>query len=176
MRVKKRAEREARKLLEQFEIYEPPVDVEYVANGLGIGILQQYLEDKVSGLLVIDSNKVTIGVNKAHTRTRRRFTIAHELGHYILHRHFDTNVFVDSSYTFRRDQLSSEGTYLEEIAANAFAAELLMPEEMLRECYEYRIDWYDPDDVKQVASEFGVSEIAMTIRATNLGFVDPDEY
>jgi Zn-dependent peptidase ImmA (M78 family) len=172
MNVKKRAAREARKLLDQFNIDSPRVDVEAVASALGINVAYEYLDDDVSGMLVISNHSVTIVVNANDGELRQRFTLAHELGHYKLRRNVNTNVFVDKTLTFHRDKHSSEGTYLDEIAANAFAAELLMPSRFLEE-YIYE-DWYDDDVVKDIANLFGVSVPAMTFRIANLGYVDSE--
>ncbi len=67
---------------------------------------------------------------------RQRFTIAHELGHFFLHRASST-VFVDAAPIFFRDESSSNGSQREEIEANAFAAELLMPEDAIRQRLTY---------------------------------------
>ncbi|MGH3265723.1 MAG: ImmA/IrrE family metallo-endopeptidase [Trebonia sp.] len=63
-------------------------------------------------------------------QVRRRFTIAHELGHYFLH--VSETLHVDRAAHFRlRSQLSSEGIDVTEIQANRFAASLMMPDEMI---------------------------------------------
>jgi Zn-dependent peptidase ImmA (M78 family) len=72
-----------------------------------------------------------IGVNNNHHRNRQRFTIAHEIAHYRLH-HVG-KVFNDATPVFFRDTTSAAGQSPQEIVANAFAAELLMPENKLRE-------------------------------------------
>src|SRR4051812_22563300 len=104
-----------------------PVDVEAAAKACGVRVVHQDLEDSVSGMLVIKDGHGVIGVNQNHHPNRRRFTIGHELGHYILHRR-KAKVFVDASPVFFRDETSADGTETQEVDANAFAAELLMPE------------------------------------------------
>ena len=61
------------------------LDVEAIAEKLGAEVIFDKLGDDVSGLLVREADRVVIGVNDAHPETRQRFTIAHELGHLVLH-------------------------------------------------------------------------------------------
>lgn len=134
----------------------------------GIAVEEQPLEENVSGMLVIRGEDAIIGVNKGHHLNRRRFTIAHELGHFELHRH-KSDVFVDA---FLRSEHSAQGTDPDEIEANSFAAELLMPQRMLYdEVARSPIDALDEDAVRWIAAKFGVSPLAMTIRLTKLGFI-----
>lgn len=150
-----------------------PIDVEGIAKAHNITIRMEELEDSVSGLLVIKANLVTLGVNKSHHPNRQRFTIAHELGHFLLHGQ-DIKVFVDDlPVVLFRNQTSSEGTQHQEVEANTFAAALLMPEDLIREQLSLRpIDAFDDVSVKHLATQFGVSVRAITIRLTKLGFLD----
>ena len=127
------------------------------------------MEDLVSGLLVIKGDVVTLGVNKNHHPNRQRFTIAHELGHFFLHRQ-NSNIFVDDEpVVLFRDHTAAEGTKNQEIEANAFAASLLMPESIIREqLAQQPIDAFDDTSMKQLAAQFGVSVRAMIIRLTKL--------
>lgn len=76
----------------------------------------------------MDSGKGTIGFNPTESKTRQRFTIAHELGHFELHKQ-DSGLFVDKEFKMLfRDQNSSSGEIRKEQEANAFAAAILMPE------------------------------------------------
>jgi Zn-dependent peptidase ImmA (M78 family) len=149
-----------------------PVDVEALAETHGVSVVQQDLEDSVSGILVIKDGHGIIGVNQNHHPNRRRFTIGHELGHYILHRK-NAKVFVDASPVFFRDTASSDGMQSQEIAANAFAAELLMPEDAVHEYIGNQlVDVYDDATVRRLAARFGVSVQAITIRLIRLGLAE----
>lgn len=151
--------------------YEIPVDVEAIAKARGLDVVRQDLEDSVSGVLMIRDERGTILVNGAHHPNRQRFSIAHELGHYLLHPE-DGTVFVDRSPVFFRDRASSSGIRQQEIDANAFAAELLMPEEDLNAQLNGRpIDAFDDVSVRRLAARFGVSAQALTIRLTRLDLV-----
>lgn len=91
--------------------------------------------------------------------TRQRFTMAHELGHVMLGH-------VKPGEPAWRDMTFNSYNDINEIAANAYAAELLMPEARLREYAELT------DDVAQLAGTFGVSPSAVTNRLRNLGIID----
>lgn len=169
---KKRAAKAARELLSKFNVTSPPVNVESIAKQLDISILKTpQTEADLSGFLVRERNKTIVGINSAHDRKRQRFTIAHELGHYCLHR--IVGVHVDR--VKYRNSRSSAGTDFEEIEANAFAAELLMPSDFIRrEMKQYSfIDLIGPDaTVESLANKFEVSTQAMTIRLANLGYIE----
>lgn len=151
-----------------------PVPIESLANEVGIQIRREALEQKVSGMLVIKENQPIIVVNQAHPLHRQRFTIAHELGHYHLHR-TQAQVFFDESLLFFRDEQSSQGVKYQEIEANTFAAELLMPEKYLRQKLLQEpldaLDDFDDSALDILAKELEVSCQALMIRLTRLGVI-----
>jgi len=136
-----------------------PLDVEGVVSALGIEIRKENLKDDLSGVLrkSPESSKWEMLVNAKHHPNRQRYTIAHELGHYCLHRHFQIE-FEDRIF-FR----GGEGNK-EEMQANSFASEILIPEgdfrKMIRE---------GKNKIDELAQEFGVSTLALRIRAKSLG-------
>ena len=156
-------------LLQEIKSLKPPVQVEEIAQNLGLKILPYDLGEKVSGVLVIKNGKATIGYNRTESFVRRRFTIAHELGHYFLHR-TTRDLFIDKQFkVLFRDESSSSGEIKQEQEANAFAAALLMPEELLKEeIKKLDLDLADEDAIKKLATAFKVSTIAMTFRISNL--------
>lgn len=165
-----KAIREAKALLYESG-HTVPVDVEAIAEAHGVSVVKQDLEDSVSGVLIIKDGRGIIGVNSSHHPNRQRFTIAHELGHYVLHPKAGT-VFVDRSIIFFRDSDSAKGVDHREMEANAFAAELLMPEnEVMEQLDDQQIDAFDDLPVRRLAARFGVSAQALTIRLTKLGLV-----
>jgi Zn-dependent peptidase ImmA (M78 family) len=115
-----------------------------------------------------------IVVNQTHAPARQRFTMAHELGHLLLHGY--TTPHADRGYKLRyRNSTSAEGSVLEEIEANQFAAELLMPENLLLEQLvdeglEYVPVGDDNDDPRltKLAQQLKVSRQALAIRLSNL--------
>src|SRR5438874_723784 len=110
----------------------PPVSVEEIVKRKKIIIRRGHVEPKVSGFLFRNEGRgpAIIGVNGSQHPNRQRFTIAHELGHLLLHAGDD--VHVDK----HRDDLSAKGTDVEEIESNLFAAELLMPASFLKDDLE----------------------------------------
>ena len=144
-----------------------PVPVEIIAKSEGIRIETVPLDDEISGMSFIKEGLSVIIVNSNHHINRRRFTIAHELGHHILHGDYlNNNVHVDKAI-LRRDSLSSEATDSKEIAANQFAAELLMPSSELN--HWNKVDINDDSEVQALAKRLKVSAAALTYRLINLG-------
>ena len=84
-------------LLKKHKVQRGEVPVETIVKSLGITIKVDEVNENLSGFVARrkGSQKAIIGVNKAHHPNRRRFTIAHELGHYLLHEgeqvHLDTS-------------------------------------------------------------------------------------
>ena len=148
-----------------------PVDVEAIARAHDIAVRRAEFEEGVSGMLVIKDGQAVIGINARHHPNRQRFSLAHELGHYVLHREV-ASVFVDAAPVFFRDETSADGSVRQEIEANAFAAELLLPEAALREQLGGRpVDALDDLAVRRLAARFGVSAQALTIRLTKLRLI-----
>lgn len=148
-----------------------PVAIDRLIRAQGIELVRRRFDDgeDVSGFYLKEGNRQLIGVNASHALVRQRFTMAHELGHAILHGH--EGLHLDQSFTVRfRDAESATGTDADEIAANRFAAELLMPEpEILDAITAKPFDVSDDDAVRAVARRFGVSAQAMAIRLNVLG-------
>ena len=118
----KRSEKEASTLINKYKLKEPPISVVDIAKNLGINVVPYDLGDGVSGILVVEANKATIGYSKSDSKARQRFTIAHELGHFVLHQ----NSIIDRTVETKHFTVWNKAT--EEAEANYFAAELLMPE------------------------------------------------
>ncbi len=165
------AERRAEQLLREAGITSPPIDVEAVANFAGADVVYEKLESEVSALLVkTPKDQVKIGVNALHHRNRQRFSIAHEIGHLLLHAKTPT-LFVDDQMVYFRDGVASQATDIREIQANAFAAALIMPEALLKEDLKKQIDAHDEVAVRNLAERYQVSQQALTIRLVNLGLL-----
>jgi Zn-dependent peptidase ImmA (M78 family) len=164
--------REAQAVLEAAGVQRPPVPVESIARQLGARLSYEPFDGNVSGLLYRDGDQVVIGVNTLHPEVRQRFTVAHELGHWKLHP--GKRVFLDHLVRVDlRDGLSAEATDRQEIQANGFAAELLMPRDMIvREVAHHGLA-RSPIGVDQLVEElaavFQVSRQAMEYRLVNLG-------
>lgn len=160
----------ANDLLARAQQTKAPIDVEHVARVAGAVVAFEAYGEDLSGVLVKGEERVVIGVNSTHAKTRQRFTIAHECGHLALGHKGE--LFVDQT-VMRRDDRSSKAIDFQEIDANAFAAELLMPEPLIAEAVmrrQARRPGMTPSQlVGELAAEFEVSTQAMEYRLTNLG-------
>ncbi|BAY08195.1 ImmA/IrrE family metallo-endopeptidase [Calothrix sp. NIES-2098] len=165
----KEIERNATELLESLKSMDRPVRVDAIAHRLGLMVEFVPLGEEVSGLLVIENGKGTIGINEAHASVRQRFTLAHEIGHYILHKD-QSELFIDKKYTaIFRDTRSSSGELRREIQANQFAAALLMPRKLVENEINVRaLDLGDDCTLRKLAEDFEVSIQAMAYRLSNM--------
>ena len=97
-----------------------PVAIEIVARRLNLTMEAAGLGENVSGMLVVKGDRGAIGYNSAHARVRQRFTISHEIAHYLLHakKNGKAQLFIDRHVAFRRDENSSTGVDHDEVEAN----------------------------------------------------------
>ena len=161
-------------LLEGYGIKTAPVDVEKLALLIGANVQYEPTEDKLSGFILKDLKKQTvlIGVNKNHHKNRQRFTIAHELGHLLLHE--KGRIHVDHKFQINlRDEHSSTGISEEEKEANLFAAELLMPAKFIsKDLAEIEaFDLFDDEYLNKLADKYQVSTQALTFRLAYLNYI-----
>jgi Zn-dependent peptidase ImmA (M78 family) len=162
------AEARAYQILRQFGIDSPPIPVDRLVKKIGLKLDSTELGEDISGVLVVEKGRGVIGVNSTHSRLRQRFSIAHELGHFVLHS-AHSPVFIDKTYLAYRDGRSSTGENRREREANAFAAALLMPHKLVRKIVDrQKFDLADDAYVETLANLFEVSKQAMTIRIVNL--------
>lgn len=162
----------AKELLHQCGVASAPVPVDSIAKYLGVEIRYARLDDELSGMVFIKGGRPIIGVNALHHPNRQRFTIAHELGHYMLHRELITDsVHVDKQFkVLMRDSNAGTGTQRVEVEANQFAAALLMPEALVRKAIEQQsFDIDDENPLGDIAKQFKVSRQTMEYRVRNLG-------
>jgi Zn-dependent peptidase ImmA (M78 family) len=133
-------------ILRHFGIIKPPVPVREIAESMGVQVAFSLL-GHAGEIEFLEDKQPRITINYTDVEVRQRFTIAHELGHLMLHtlegRHRDTN-FTGSPV---------------EVAANKFAASLLMPFWMLEPLVAE-----EGAVAHRLAPLFGVSERAMEIR------------
>lgn len=151
------AEQKAEKLSAPYS--SPPIPVLEIAEGNGVNVVFADFgsnSEKVAGLC--DFQNARIYVNQDETSERQAFTIAHELGHWILHR----DIFVadpDRYPVLPRFSAPNQSDPLEK-EANKFAACLLVPARLLRPVKDA--------PVSDLASVFGVSRTMMEFRVKNV--------
>ncbi len=168
------------KAREFLALYNPaglvPFPYDSTIETLGDVSLRYYETDnaEINGAIYLSSGIYNIVINSTKPPRRQYFTVAHELGHYYLHRDKLTDEpgsgFVDFkslesiSAFLRLDTTPAERELAaQEREANTFAAEILMPEDTLREYYALN------GDVKETADAFHVSTVAMALRLEKLG-------
>lgn len=172
--IDKNVEKKAKKIIIETKITNVPISLEKIAKHYSIFVTEIPSKDELSGLLLKSENKTIIGINANHGESRKRFTIAHELGHYFLHQNEDT--FVDESENlemikFRHRNLPQSEK--EEKEANNFAAAILMPAGFLKKHFKLLNEVLKVDEVIQLLSEkYEVSSVAMRYRLINLQLIN----
>lgn len=157
----------ARRVLTEYGVVNAPVPVEKIIKKRDIRIQFSPLDKELSGMALVKDGVAVIGVNALHHPNRQRFTMAHELGHHVIHRqHIEGTMHVDKGFAILlRDPLAAQGTDRMEIEANAFASELLMPKNLLEPVIDAgNIDLDDVDRLQMVAKKFKVSLSALQYR------------
>jgi len=151
------AEREAISLLNRSGIFEPPVNPVEIARALGVQVRFVTFSGESEGVSgLYDPSRNAIYVNEADAGVRQTFTIAHELGHKILHEDWAKS----EAYKVLWRDPRKQGKDRWEQEANYFAANLLMPRQML--------DDYKNLPAPVVARIFAVSEQVAKFRLQNL--------
>ncbi len=161
---------------------EAPVDVDAIAQSLGVQVEYDYaLEERdVVGEIFFNEERPVVRINPVQNsyEPRRRFTLAHELGHYCLHSASSKTGFKDSRKTMSRTE-SYWDRY--ESEANTFAAQLLMPKDLILRHGQEVIDRYKQRSgdetisassfIELMADKFAVSSKAMEYRLKNIGVI-----
>lgn len=163
----------ARKVLVDHNLFAVPVNPVEVASRLGLRTVHAvFSEPKYSGLTARRKNGITtILVKEGEAPVRKRFTVAHEIGHALLHLQDGEGEIIDTDVDLLRSTESQVGAWTDvrrrEYEANVFAAELLMPRELVTSMWA-RIPAKD-HTVSVMAEIFQVSEAAMGYRLDDLG-------
>jgi Zn-dependent peptidase ImmA (M78 family) len=151
-----KAKEAAEKVLRDNFIESPPVVIHELAENYGLSVFKAAFEDKtIAGYIDFDRKRIV--VNNEDTETRQRFSIAHELGHWIMHPK-EVRADQNNIRVIYRKPMGGEIDPLE-IEANAFAAHLLVPEEMLRKT-EQKSDF-------ELTQLFNVSQSLIGFRRMN---------
>lgn len=119
--------------------------------------------DSFEGLMILDesSNEWRIGVStQIDYLPRRNFTLAHEIGHFIGHRH------LRKRFECSREDINDFQNDRFEVEANEFAAHLLMPPDVIRD-YDRRLT-FNHENVEAVATSLNVSKLALAHRWVKL--------
>lgn len=164
------SEKAATKIIEslfsKLELNEHPVPIDKIVDFFSIKIVPYDFPDNFSGVIREVKGKIVIGLNKNHNQNRRRFTLAHELGHYLLGH--SVNVDLGLTDDVRVDDVNALQIDKEK-EANNFAAELLMPKKfLLSDIANKKGSIKIPD----LATRYQVSEQVASIRIINAGLIN----
>lgn len=164
----------AEQILNQYWDRNLPINVEHIAKQMGAIVEYKYVYGAVpapdgsfadddayydiSGRFDMVNGRPFFTIRQTDSETRQRFTLAHELGHYVL-RHGNS---------FRDNQAALSQNYdPKETEANMFAAELLMPEFIVN----HLISDEKIQNISNLAHRFHVSYTAMEYRLRNLNWI-----
>lgn len=136
-----------------------PVDLDGMAAELGLVVERSPLEQNIAGKLIRDDTAPAgyrIVINSQDAQRRQRFTFAHELAHFMLHRDLVDEVIDNALY--RSPNLGDDM----ERQADRFAAQLLLPAQEVRRAYKA------DKALARLAERFNVSDSALRIRLREL--------
>ncbi len=156
-----------KEILEKFSITQAPVPIEEIVAQYGISIGYAPSED-YSGVLIRKSDGgFLMGINSDETNSRMRFTIAHELAHFL----FDKNKAVSIDYRNKTRLINKPE---KEKRADFFAANLLMPDNLVTEDFKKasnNTSYFSEADLIKLAELYQVSKEAMRYRLQNLNLI-----
>ncbi|MDX2085494.1 MAG: ImmA/IrrE family metallo-endopeptidase [Candidatus Melainabacteria bacterium] len=154
-------------LIKEYTSEPVPVQIEYLIRDLGIELNKKAeLDPDIAGQIELENGRYKISINRNDHYFRQRFTMAHELGHYIFHRELlDSGCIVDNRL-YRNTNSSAQVTELHESEANHFAANLLMPLHHIKKDFEEALSESLPEEkaLARVAAKWQVSPAAMRIQ------------
>lgn len=156
-----------------------PISIENIILMEGIKIRDDAsMDNEVIGKITFEGTQAVISVNPNENTyiPRRRFTLAHEFGHFVLHSSSGQREFIDLTSAMYRTDVSS----IYEVEANHFAACILMPKTVLIDRGIELIESYGNDKqhpsldefIRQLALEFRVSVQSMRFRLAYLGIIN----
>ncbi|MFI5396698.1 MAG: ImmA/IrrE family metallo-endopeptidase [Candidatus Binatia bacterium] len=159
-------EERAREVLRDHGMLDMAVDPIGLAHGLEVKVFNaKFGDETVHGLLAKREGRATIYVNTDDSPVRKRFTIAHELGHLILHLIEREGQIIDNADNFRTTfdpDAAWNDARRREWEANVFASELLMNGDLVHR------KWREIRDAEGMARWFQVSRQAMDLRLDGL--------
>ncbi len=170
-------------LIKDFDLFKAPIDLDSLTKHLDIDVNYIDFNDDISGKIkynYIDDN-VIISINKNEYLPRQRFSLAHEIAHYIYDIDFENNSEIkDSEKTlFRNDVVNPI-----EKRANKYAEKLLMPKELfINEIDKIKNKLFPTLDnklgieriykiIEEVSEKFQVSKPAAIMRLSSIGKIN----
>lgn len=145
----------------QKHLAQVPVKLGALAKDLGIEVFRSSMKPGISGLIEPSDTAPSgyrIKINRHESVERQRFTLAHEISHYLLHREFIRNGVIDN--TMYRSSLSNK----QEIEANKLASKIVMPDATISQLRQNYSGLAFDEMVHRMARDLRVSEPAMRIK------------
>ena len=156
----------ANKILLESNIHEVPVDIESIADKLGIKISYAPSEEYSGMLIRREDGQALMGINSSEPKTRMRFTVAHEIAHFLFDK--KNKVYIDYRTSTRLLDKPKE-----EKRADFFAANILMPKKLLTLDFEkISKESFSQDHLIDLAKKYQVSQDAMKYRLSNLRLIE----
>jgi Zn-dependent peptidase ImmA (M78 family) len=168
-----RARSSAERLRLRLRLREAPIDVDRAVRALGLRVVYESLGEDVSGLLIWCPKPAVICVNRELPAAKQRLVIAHEMGHVYLGHEFgpDQYVHVDRRFDRYRDCIAA-GLSEQDLEANQFAGELVIPTKLLRQAVlNLGNVSLTEEHIQDLAAQFDVTVQSMTIRLSRLGLI-----
>jgi Zn-dependent peptidase ImmA (M78 family) len=149
----------AKKLLLELNIKDVPIYPRKIAKELGIFVRERKADSGYDGYLLSANGTWGMMINSSiRSKARKRFTVAHELGHYCIDYHNGT-----SYQCFGKDiGVTNSSARQDEREANEFAVELLMPDGLFRE--DIRQRHIGLGTINSLATKYGTSMTSTAIR------------
>lgn len=153
--------RESERSILQRHLAQTPVKLGALAKDLGIEVFRSSMKPGISGLIEPSDTAPSgfrIKINRHESVERQRFTLAHEISHFLLHREFIRNGVIDN--TMYRSSLSNK----QEIEANKLASKIVMPDAAISQLRQNYSGLTFDEMVHRMARDLRVSEPAMRIK------------
>ena len=152
------AQSKAESLLSELGYTSPPISPVVIANHLGLTIVEAEMPENLKTIAgFLDMESKTIVINQADPTTRQAFTIAHEIGHYVMHKDFIEENPKEYKILYRDPLLNVKVPIEQE--ANCFAANLLVPMDILKQYEKF------PDSALSVLFQVSQEVIAFRKRS-----------
>ncbi len=141
-----------------------PMKLGGLAGELGLIVRSATLEPGISGEIKSDNDAqagFTIRVNRHESKARQRFTLAHEIAHFLLHRdQIGDGIEDDVLYRALSNTIEAQ--------ANRLAADIVMPWHVVKQKLQEYADYSIEEKIQKIADDLGVSTTAMEIRLDQL--------
>jgi hypothetical protein len=148
-----------RRIVDSF-LQRKPVPLGALAAGLGVEVRLSALRPGESGSIELENGRFVIKVNRHETRERQRFTLAHEIAHYLLHKNLIlSDGKISDTVLYRSGQPERI-----EFEANRLAADLIMPDELIKADLSKIGPSITEEAIEYLAHEWQVSRAAMEIK------------